>query len=184
MQTNTSTGAIALYRELVMLDGGEGCTTSRRIAERFGRTHSNVLASIDRIIAAMNSQEFCFSGEMFREFHETDRRGRARRQFTISKDGFALLAMRFDGAAALAWQLRFIAAFNWLAEQMRERDENNRLIAQFDIKNRESIEAGSYHGAELRRRKTEIAALELEDAAIKAKVQATLAFDGNPSQVH
>ena len=95
-----------------------------------------------------------------------------------------LLAMRFDGEAALDWQLSFIAAFNWLVEQLRERAENNRLIAQFDIKNRESIDAGSYHGAGLQRRKTEIAALEAEDAAIKVKVQATLKFDGNPSQVH
>lgn len=182
MQTQTS--AIELYRELVMVDGGTGYTTSHLIAERFGRTHSNVLASIDRIIAAMNSQEFCFSGEMFREFHETDRRGRARRQFTINKDGFALLAMRFDGAAALAWQLRFIAAFNWLSGQLREREENNRLMAQFDIKNRQSIETGSYHGAGLQRRKVEKIDLEAEDAAIKAKVQANLQFDGTPPRMH
>lgn len=182
MQTQTS--AIELYRELVMVDGGTGYTTSRQIAVRFGRTHSNVLASIDRIVAAMKSQEFCFSGEMFREFYEEDGRGRARRQFTINKDGFALLAMRFDGAAALAWQLRFIAAFNWLGEQLRERDENNRLMAQFDIKNRASIADGSYHGAGLQRRKVEKETLEAEEKSIKAKAQAIIDFDGSALQVH
>lgn len=183
MQKTTPTSAIELYRELVMLDGDEGYTTSRRIAERFGRTHGNVLASIDRIVAAMKTQEFCFSGEMFREFNESDRRGRTRRQFSISKDGFALLAMRFDGAAALAWQLRFIAAFNWLAEQLQERAENNRLMAQFDIKNRESIADGSYHGTGLQRRKVEKEALEAEELAIKAKTQAIINFGGT-SQIH
>lgn len=172
--------AIDLYRSLVMLDGDEAYTTSLRIAARFNRTHANVLKSIDRILRAIKSRKSCFTREIFKGRCYTDSRGKVQRQFLISKDGFVLLAMRFDGEAALDWQLNFIAAFNWLVEQLRERAENARLIASFEIKERQSIEAGSYHGTGLQLRKVEKRDLATEEAELRAKVQATLLLDGAP----
>lgn len=184
MQTSTPTSAIELYRELVMLDGDEGYTTSIKIAARFGRPHKVVLKSIDRINRAIKSRGTSFTREIFKDFAYIDSRGKAQRQFLVSKDGFLMLAMRFDGDIALDWQLNFVAAFNWLVDQVQERAENNRLIAQFDIKNRESIADGSYHGAGLQRRKVEKEALEAEELAIKAKTQSIIDFDGGPAQIH
>ncbi len=174
---STMDAAIDLYRSLVMLDDGEGRTTSNKIAARFGRTHTSVLRSIDRIIAAMKSQEFCFRGEIFREHYVMDQRGRTRRQFSVSKDGFILLAMRFDGAAALGWQLKFIAAFNWLTGQLAMRAENNRMMATFEIKERKSIQDGTTHGIGLQLRKTEKRDLAAEESDIRANVQCTLMLD-------
>ncbi len=184
MQSVTSNSAIELYRSLVMVDSNEGRTTSRLIAGRFRRTHGNVLKAIDRLVLASDSRKSEVTRQMFKRSDYIDSRGKVQRAFTVSKDGFMMLAMRFDGPDALEWQFSFIEAFNWLIDQLHEREENNRLIAQFDIKNRQSIDAGSYHGTGLQRRKMEIPVLEAEDAAIKAKVQASLEFDGNPLQVH
>jgi len=182
MQTQNS--PIELYRELVMLDGDAGYTTSRKIAARFKRPHSNVLRAIDRMNAAIKSRKSLMHSEIFRDNSYVDMRGKTQRQFLVSKDGFMMLAMRFDGDEAFDWQLNFIAAFNWLIEQVSERAENNRLMAQFDIKNRASIADGSYHGAGLQRRKVEKTALEMEEASIKAKTQAQIDFEAGSTQIH
>lgn len=184
MQTSTPTSAIELYRSLVMVDSNEGRTTSQTIAARFGRPHNSVLRSIDRIITSAKSHGIEVHSEMFRASIITDSRGKVRRSFSVNKDGFMMLAMRFDGPDAIRWQFRFVEAFNWLIDQLRERAENSRLIAQFDIKNRESIADGSYHGTGLQRRKVEKEALEAEEMAIKAKTQSIIDFDGGPAQIH
>jgi Rha family phage regulatory protein len=183
MQAKNS--AIELYRELVMLDGDAGYTTSRKIAARFKRPHYSVLKSIDRINGLIQSRKIQVHGQMFRDHSYIDSRGKSQREYLADKDGFILLAMRFDGEDAFEWQLNFIAAFNWLVCQVREREENNRLMAQFDIKNRASIADGSYHGAGLQQRKAEKCALEIEEAGILARVQTTIAFTkAEASQVH
>ncbi len=121
---------------------------------------------------------------MFKRADCVDVRGKIRRSFNVSKDGFMMLAMRFDGPDALQWQFRFVEAFNWLIDQLHEREENNRLIAQFDIKNRTSIADGSYHGTGLQQRKTEKHDLAIEEAELKVKIQASLALDPDQAQVH
>lgn len=184
MQTSTPTSAIELYRELVMLDGDEGYTTSLKISARFNRPHGNVLRAIDRMSAAIKSRKSLVHAQIFKDCSYVDGRGKAHRQYLVKKDGFMLLAMRFEGDEALDWQLNFVAAFNWLVEQVQERNENRRLIAQFDIKNRESIADGLYHGTGLQRRKVEKEALEAEEMAIKAKTQSIIDFDGGPAQIH
>jgi Rha family phage regulatory protein len=170
-------GAIALYRELVMLDGDAGYTTSSKIAARFNRPHYSVLKSIDRINGLIKSQKIQVMGEMFKDHSYIDARGKLRRGFLVNKDGFALLAMRFDGAEAFEWQLNFIAAFNWLVDQVRERNENQRLMDSFDIKNRKSVDLGSSHGKGLKARQTEIPLLESERIQIETKIQGALPLD-------
>lgn len=167
---------IELYRELVMLDGDEGCTTSRRVASRFGKSNRHVLASIARLEAAIKSHSPDLGREMFRDSLYIDSRGKTQREVLINHDGFMLLAMRFTGNAALKWQLQFVAAFKWLVRLMAERAENNRLAAQFDIKEHASIADGSYHGTGLQRRKVEKIALQIEGDDIKAKLQSALPF--------
>jgi Rha family phage regulatory protein len=180
MQTSTPTSAIELYRELVMLDGDEGYTTSVKIAARFSRPHSNVLRAIDRMSAAIKSRKSLVHSEIFKDCSYVDSRGKLQRQYLVKKDGFMLLAMRFEGEDALDWQLNFVAAFNWLVEQVQDRAENRRLMAQFDIKERASIADGSYHGRGLRQRRTEIPQLNAEAAEIAAKLQTTLLLESAP----
>lgn len=177
-----SNNPIELYRSLVMLDGDESRTTSNTIAARFNRHHKSVLTSIDRLICSAESHGIEVCREMFLPIQVLDSRGKTRRAFSINKDGFMMLAMRFDGPDALQWQFRFVEAFNWLIKQMQDREENNRLMAQFDIKNRASIADGSYHGAGLQRRKVEKIVLGIEERIIKAKVQQSISFGENANE--
>lgn len=56
-----------------------------------------------------------------------DSRGRCKPSYDLSHDGFALVAMRFTGREALAWQVKFLAAFREMERQLhaqKEREAN------------------------------------------------------------
>lgn len=52
---------IELFRQLVTAQGEQVTTTSRKIAEAFGKHHYNVLKAIDALSAAMNSRPPIFT---------------------------------------------------------------------------------------------------------------------------
>lgn len=168
--------SIQLYRELVMLVNGGERTTSRKIAKKFNKRHDHVLGVIDKLIFAIDSMSPNTGRLNFIDSSYVDGQGRVYREFEITKDGFALLAMRFTGIEALKWQIRFIAAFNWLAVVLLEREENQRLMDSFDIKNRGSESLGSFHGTGLQKRKVEKKTLKAEALVIESKVQGNLAL--------
>lgn len=165
-----------------MLDGDDGYTTSRRVAWKFNKSHRHVLGNIDRLILAIKISRPDFGlADIFRESLYEDSQGKMRRECLMTRDGFTLLAMRFTGDAALKWQLNFISAFNWLADQLHEREENNRLIASFDIKNRESIENGSFHGKGLKMRQVEKRRLRSKERKSKRKCRRHCCPTAQPS---
>jgi Rha family phage regulatory protein len=95
-------------------------TTSRDIAETFGKRHDDVLK---RIRALDCSAEF-----RLRNFAETvseraNPSGGApipSTEYRITRDGFAFLCMGFTGARAAAWKEKYINTFNRLAEEARK----------------------------------------------------------------
>lgn len=94
---------------------GQPTTTSRDIAETFGKRHDDVLK---RIRALDCSAEF-----RLRNFAETLRdvpgpNGSVRKEteYRITRDGFAFLCMGFTGAKAAAWKEKYINTFNRLAQ--------------------------------------------------------------------
>ena len=56
-----------------------------------------------------------------------DRRGNIQPMFTLSEEAFALVTMGFTGLDALAWKVKFLAAFRDMARQLaalKEREAN------------------------------------------------------------
>lgn len=84
-------------------------TNSRDVADFFKKARGHVLRDIDSLISRIGSQA---------DFIETTVEGRTGkgirhyRAFDLTRDGFTLLAMRFTGDKALAFQLANIAQFN------------------------------------------------------------------------
>ena len=97
--------------DLVEVKNDQLVTDSRKVAESFGKEHKNVIASIREILAAD------FSATRF--FYETtfDNRGKEYPMYFMNRDGFSLLVMGFNGKNALAWKLKYIAAFNTMEER-------------------------------------------------------------------
>ena len=94
--------------------GGNLFTTSIDIAEKFGKRHDNVIASIQKIIqqspdrAALN----------FKGCSYLDENSRRRPMFEMTRSGFAVLAMGFTGKAALEWKFRYEQAFSLMEQAL------------------------------------------------------------------
>ena len=110
--------------------------SSRDVAEDFERRHDNVVRDIEDLIQTMaeleNSGHFtkiCKYSEYpqklgysyFIQNKYKDSRGRFQKEYLITQDGFALLAMGFNGAKALHWKLKYIEAFNTMKGEVQKR---------------------------------------------------------------
>lgn len=78
--------------ELVTVNNGQPITTSLAVAKKFGKRHNNVLRAIENIDC---SPEFLLLNFEQRDF--IDERGKVRRMFNMTKDGFVFLVMGFTG---------------------------------------------------------------------------------------
>ena len=93
--------------ELVKIENDKMVTTSKIVAETFGKEHFHVLRDIDNI-----KKDVSNFGEMFFETERTDSYGRQQRIYEMTRDGFSLLAMGFTGSESMQWKLKYIEAFN------------------------------------------------------------------------
>jgi len=95
-----------LSGDLILVDG-QPMTTSRKVAERFGKQHKDVLRAIRALLPSEDEGQRNFAPTSY-----ADSQGKLQPEYLISKDGFCLLAMGFTGSEALTWKRRFIKAFN------------------------------------------------------------------------
>lgn len=108
-------------RASLFVDHDQPFTTSRAIAARFGKNHKDVLRTIEKLLADSPDPEF--SRRNFAPSTYTNERGKTYPEYRLTHDGFALLAMRFTGSEALAWQIAFLSAFNALEAELQSRVE-------------------------------------------------------------
>lgn len=107
---------LAARQSLFLSTDGQPFTTSRAVAERFGKRHKNVLQTIEKLFAETPNP--AFTGLNFQPSNYLDRSGRTLPEYRITHNGFALLAMRFTGRDAMAWQIAFLDAFNALEAEL------------------------------------------------------------------
>lgn len=113
---------------LVARSGKRIYTTSRKVAEHFGKAHKNVLRSIEELLSELPDAEF---GRLnFEPTSYLDGWNRAQSEYHLSHDGFALLAMGFTGREALRWKVAFLAAFRQMERDLAEMQA--RYVAALD----------------------------------------------------
>ncbi len=100
---------------LVTLRDGLPSCTSRDIADAFSKQHKDVLRAIDRICEDCGPE---FTERNFAPSTYVDPTGRSIRSFDLTRDGFAMVAMGFTGAAATKWKIKFLSAFNEMERQL------------------------------------------------------------------
>lgn len=91
-------------------------TTSLQIAEVFEKEHKHILAKIDEL------PQDDFRRTNFRLTERKAKFGaveRSERYYLISKDGFTLLAMSFNGERFYKFKVAYINAFNAMAEKLK-----------------------------------------------------------------
>ena len=162
-----------LFRELVIAKHGEAFTTSRQVAELFGKDHRNVLRAI-RLLDC--DEEFTALNFELTDF--IDKNGDPRPEYLMTKDGMVFLVMGFTGKKAAQFKLLYIRAFNWMVDQIRTSHELAHWQHDFTRREAVSVANGTLHGQGLARRRIEKHALSHEQAVIHAKLQLCLNLIG------
>lgn len=120
---------------------GVPVTTSRAVAEQFGKSHKHVLEAIDNLTAQLinadqeltepknrlstslseeaKEEAIAFANSNFEASEYRDSTGRTLPEYLLTRDGFTLLAMGFTGAKALQFKVAYINAFNRMEMLLR-----------------------------------------------------------------
>lgn len=98
---------------------GQVTTTSQNIADVFGKRHDHVVRAIRDLIEQLPPEALPNFGEGYYTTPETG--DQQHRMYTLTRDGFTLLAMGFTGRRALAFKLAYIEAFNKMEATLRMR---------------------------------------------------------------
>lgn len=111
---------------------GVPVTTSRALADHFGKQHKNVLRDIEATIDQLNQTEAgkAFSRLNFEPRTALDSRGKEQPLYILTRDAFTLLAMGFTGSRALAFKVAYINAFNRMEQLLTGRAEAQAFPAQ------------------------------------------------------
>ena len=93
---------------------GNPATDTRRVAAAFGKTHGNVLQSLDNLEI---SEEF--NRLNFHSIKILDGRNREQRAVMMTRAGFVRLVMSFTGKKAAAFKEQYIAQFDAMEVELR-----------------------------------------------------------------
>lgn len=121
-----------MMEELVLKsDKGTPITNSLLVAQKFRKTHKNVIRDIKNLTA-----QNCAVRSMFVETTYTSQRGRSEPMYIMNRDGFTLLAMGFTGKEALQFKIDYINAFNKMEGLVKQVMQNQIYMAQNSAKQR------------------------------------------------
>ena len=141
--------------DLVILWNNQPMTTSRKVAEVFDKRHANVMRDIEAIIKNLkgllkieetpseNAEKLSYISMFKLESYTNEQNGENYPMYYLNRDGFTLLAMGFTGKKALAFKLKYIAAFNTMEQILKNIGEinfdnaapsNDKPIDEFTVK--------------------------------------------------
>ena len=127
------TTSITNISDFVEIKDEEVYTTSRIVAEKFGKRHAHIIRDIEATISTINDAQVIenkvqpnfglneninglknqsVKNDYFVESSYIDSIGRTLKEYLITEDGLALLVMGFTGADAMRVKLKFVAEFN------------------------------------------------------------------------
>lgn len=117
--------------ELVELVNNEIITSSRKVAEVFGKEHYHVLRDIDTLIDSIKDEKTIDTSKigcikkMFFVSEYRDKTNRTQKEYLMNRDGFSLLVMGFTGEKALGWKIKYINAFNEMEAVLKQAQPAN-----------------------------------------------------------
>lgn len=104
-----------MMTDLVIIQNKQAVTSSRNIAEKFGKEHRSILRKIRDILNCAQNCAQWFFGNQYK-----DGSGKTNLEYLMNKDGFMLLVMGFTGKAAMDIKIAYINAFNEMEAKLRE----------------------------------------------------------------
>ena len=106
---------------IVFSRNGEGYTSSKIIASKFEKHHSDVIRAIDSILSkSMNNAKINeFTRHNFELAEYVSKTGKLRKFYNITEQGF--FALEFTGEKAMGFKINFINAFFCMREAIKDR---------------------------------------------------------------
>lgn len=90
-------------------------TTSRDVAEVFGKEHKNVLRDIETLQCSGNFRKLNFELSEYK----VDGNNKTYHEYIITRDGFTLLVMGYTGEKAMQFKEAYIRAFNEMEKELK-----------------------------------------------------------------
>lgn len=118
--------------DLIVLDNNQALTTSLKVAEYFGKRHSDVIRKIEQTVndlEKVNERNFAPVESGFIQGTYKDSKGEDRPLYYLNRDAFTFTVMGFTGEKAAAWKWRYIQAFNRMEKELRRRQENKPMTS-------------------------------------------------------
>ena len=113
-------------------ENGVAMTNSYMVAETFGKSHKRILEDIDRLQCSAEFRKPNF-GLSLRIRELPNNGSKQERYYTMTRDGFTILAMGYTGKKAMAFKEKYIEAFNRMERMLRQgatpMADNGRLLS-------------------------------------------------------
>lgn len=120
--------------------------SSRDVANDFDRRHDHVIRDIENLIESMNSEYTPNLGTtkislnyFITSTYEASN-GKTNKEYLLTRDGFTLLVMGFNGNRALEFKLKYIDAFNKMEQYIMEMKKDSYMISDPIVRAKRWIE--------------------------------------------
>ena len=115
-------------------------TTSRKLANKFGKLHKNILAKITKLKESQPE----FSELHFKPVSYIDKKGESRIEYIMTFEGFTYIALGFTGKDAEDYKIWYINQFSNMLKYIKE---NEIYRVSVDSRNRmnETIKSSGLH---------------------------------------
>lgn len=111
------------FNELVTVENNEPVTSSKQVAEVFGKNHYDVMKDIRKLIAMLSkddTEDFPSpQTERFEETTYTNKQNKQQPMYIMNRDAFTLLVMGYTTKNALKFKRMYIQAFNLMEQQLK-----------------------------------------------------------------
>lgn len=91
-------------------------TTSRKVAEVFDKEHKDVINSIEKLVEGIGKSSDTY---FLVEIVQNEQNKQFYKEYRMTRDGFSLLVMGFNGEKALKWKIDYIQAFNEMEKELK-----------------------------------------------------------------
>jgi Rha family phage regulatory protein len=107
------------FRELIFLSGTESSTDTFKVAKAFGKEHKDVMRKTRNVIKSCSKD---FAERNFTLCHENNelQNGKPQPFYKMSRNGWTMLVFSFTGKTAVIFKEAYIAAFDWMADMVRQ----------------------------------------------------------------
>lgn len=93
---------------LIKKDGGKLMVTSNDVADKFGKEHQTIYRKIEELI----KNQPIFGASNFTVTTYTTSQNKTHKCYSMTRDGFCMIAMSLTGREAEKWKIKYINAFN------------------------------------------------------------------------